>query len=100
MPVRRFGGYWSARVDSVNEPTDNSQDGTLQWRWEDLTWRNRVGDNPQWIAREALRRAVDIRDTNVIDARSLSARPVFLVDVLNRLCEVLNVETDHLWGQV
>jgi len=84
----------------VNEPTDKGQDGALQWRWEDLTWRNRVGDNPHWIAPEALRRAVDIRDTKVIDAGSLGARPVFLVDVLNKLCEVLRVETDDLWGQV
>ncbi len=33
-----------------------------------------------------------------IDPKSLRARPIFLVDVLNRLCEVLNIETDDLWG--
>ncbi len=69
--------------------------GELHWRWEDPTWPDRVGDDPSRIVREALRRAVDIRDKH--NSGPLAARPVFLVDVLNRLCEVLAVETNDLW---
>jgi hypothetical protein len=80
--------------------TENGQGG-LSWRWEDLAWRGRVGNDAERIAREALRRAVDIRDSDAASAPStLSARPVFLVDVLNRLCEVLNVRTEDLWDEV
>ena len=60
----------------MNDPADKGHDGTIQWRWEDLGWRSRVEDKPQWIVREALRRAVDIRDTTVTDSGSLRARPV------------------------
>jgi hypothetical protein len=88
-------------MNSVNDSTvSDGLDDAFHWRWEDPTWRSRVGNNPKSIAREALRRAVDLRDTNAADPRNLKARPVFLVDVLNRLCEVLDVETEDLWGQV
>ena len=73
---------------------EDSQGG-LGWRWEDLLWRERVGSDSERIVREALRRAIDIRDS-----ASLSARPVFLVDVLNKLCDVLNVRTEHLWDEI
>jgi hypothetical protein len=69
--------------------------GALHWRWEDPTWPVRVGEEPSRIVREALRRAVDIRDRH--SDEPLAARPVFLVDVLNRLCEVLAVDTKDLW---
>jgi hypothetical protein len=60
-----------------------------------------VGTDPERIVREAVRRAVDIRDSQAAEApSSLSARPVFLVDVLNKLCEVLNVSTERLWDEV
>jgi hypothetical protein len=84
----------------MNGTTDDGRESGLDWRWEDLAWRDNVGSNPKLITREALRRAVDIRDTNATDPLSLRARPVFLVDVLNRLCEVLNVATEDLWGKV
>ena len=75
--------------------------GGMSWRWEDLRWRERVGSDPERIVREALRRAVDVRDSESAKAPSgLSARPVFLVDVLNKLCEVLNVSTERLWDEV
>ena len=73
----------------------------FEWRWEDLRWRERVGNDSERIVREALRRAVDIRDSEAAAApSSLSARPLFLVDVLNKLCEVLNVRTERLWEEV
>jgi hypothetical protein len=71
--------------------------GDLSWRWEDLRWRERVGSDSERIVREALRRAIEMRDS---EAANLSARPVFLVDVLNKLCEVLNVRTERLWHEV
>jgi hypothetical protein len=71
--------------------------GDLSWRWEDLRWRERLGSDSERIVREALRRAIDMRDS---EAANLSARPVFLVDVLNKLCEVLNVRTERLWDEV
>ena len=73
---------------------EDSQGG-LGWRCEDLRWPERVGSDSERIVREALRRAIDIRDS-----ASLSARPVFLVDVLNKLCDVLNVRTEHLWDEI
>jgi hypothetical protein len=84
----------------MTSPTEEGQ-GALSWRWEDLGWRDRVGSDPESIVREALRRAVDIRDSDAAVAPSgLRARPVFLVDVLNRLCKVLNVRTEDLWDEV
>ena len=83
--------------------TDSVEDGEdgLGWRWADPDWRERVGSDPQRILREAFRRAVDIRDSEAAMApSSLSARPVFLVDVLNKLCDVLNVRTERLWDEV
>jgi hypothetical protein len=62
-----------------------------------LRWRERLGSDSERIVREALRRAIDMRDS---EAANLSARPVFLVDVLNKLCEVLNVRTERLWDEV
>lgn len=44
---------------------------------------------------EALRRAVDIRDTSA-QRIALRARPLFLVDVLNALCESMNVDSSDL----
>jgi len=65
------------------------------WRWEDLGWRERVGQDPTKILQEALRRAVDIRDE--ADKSRLGARPVFLVEVLNELCKVLQIDGSKLW---
>ena len=32
------------------------------WRWEDLRWRERIGTESAELVREAVRRAVDLRD--------------------------------------
>ena len=50
------------------------------WRWEDPRWREWTEDDPPKILSEALRRAVDIRDTSARQ-NPLGARPVLLVDV-------------------
>ena len=65
------------------------------WRWEDLGWRERVGQDPAKILQEALRRAVDIRDQ--ADKSRIGARTVFLVEVLNELCKVLEIDGSKLW---
>lgn len=66
------------------------------WRWEDPRWRDWTEEDPQRLLLEALRRAVDIRDTNA-QRIALGARPLFLVDVLNALCESMNVDDSDLW---
>ena len=62
------------------------------WNWADRGWQERVGTDPGELAKEALRRAVDIRDTGT------TSRAVFLVEVLNTLCHELNVDTSNLWA--
>ena len=71
--------------------------GQLKWRYEDLAWHDKVraGSDTNLLVREALRHAVDIRDKHTLEP--LGARPIFLVAVLNRLCEVLDVDTSELW---
>ena len=54
------------------------------WRWEQRSYRDHAGD-VEWLAREALRRAVDIRDQGV------TPRAVMLVDVLNLLKDALGL---------
>jgi hypothetical protein len=66
------------------------------WRWEDPRWREWTGDDPAKLLLEALRRAVDIRDSNAARI-SLSARPLMLVDVLNALGKSLQVSRSDLW---
>jgi hypothetical protein len=95
--LRRIGHL--GRPETMTDTIGDGQDG-LGWRWEDLGWRERVGSDPERIVREALRRAIDIRDSHAASApSSLSARPAFLVDVLNKLSEVLNVRTEDLWDE-
>ncbi len=65
------------------------------WRWEDLRWRDRMGGDTTQLVREAVRRAVDIRDWS--DGTGLTSRAVFLVEVLNSLCAALEVDTADLW---
>src|ERR1700683_950018 len=48
------------------------------WSWADPRWREWTGADPAKLVLEAIRRAVDIRDTNADETR-LSARPVMLV---------------------
>lgn len=66
------------------------------WNWEDPRWREWTEEDPQQILLEALRRAVDIRDTNA-QQRDLGARPLALVEVLNALSEAMNVDGADLW---
>jgi hypothetical protein len=65
------------------------------WTWSDPRWRQRVGDDAAATVREALRRAIDLRDLR--DGETRTGRPVFLVDVLNHLSDLLEVDTSSLW---
>jgi hypothetical protein len=51
-------------------------------------------------AREAVRRAVDVRDTPAETRSPDATRAVFLVAVLNHLTALLGVDTDELWDRV
>ena len=53
----------------------------------------RVGDSVDATVREALRRAIDMRDSGVSGNQG---RPVLLVDVLNHLSDLLSVDTTSL----
>jgi hypothetical protein len=55
------------------------------WRWEDPRWQDRVGPDHRAILDEAIRRAVDLRDTLADAGRSETSRAVMLVDVLHHL---------------
>ena len=67
------------------------------WRWEDPRWPVWTGNDPAKLVLEALRRGVDIRDRSAERAK-LGARPLMLVDVLNALCESLQVDGSELWS--
>jgi hypothetical protein len=67
------------------------------WTWSDPRWRDRVGDNAEATVREALRRAVDLRDTLAESENSDAGRAVFLVDVLNQLARLQGFDTSGLW---
>jgi hypothetical protein len=66
------------------------------WRWEDPRWREWTGNDATKILLEALRRAVDIRDTNA-QRIALEARPLVLMDVLNALSASLKVDVSDIW---
>lgn len=66
------------------------------WRWEDPRWREWTGGDSAELLLEALRRAVDIRDTNAQQI-PLRARPLILVDVLNALCASLDRGGADIW---
>jgi hypothetical protein len=66
------------------------------WRWEDSRWREWTEGDPQKLLLEALRRAVDIRDSNA-QQFALGARPVMLVDVLNALSVSMHGDVSDLW---
>jgi hypothetical protein len=67
-----------------------------EWTWSDPRWRQRVGDDVAATLREALRRAIDLRDLRE-GGESRGGRPMFLVDVLNHLGDVLEIDTSSLW---
>ena len=79
----------------MDDPQDPMPDYMGSWRWSDLDWRDQVGQDPTELLKEALRRAVDIRDQ--VDRSKLSARPVFLVAVLNELANALGIDTGNIW---
>jgi hypothetical protein len=58
------------------------------WVWSDPRWRASVGSDAEAVLREALRRAVDLRDTLAEAGSSDRSRAVFLVDVLNHLADL------------
>ena len=62
-----------------------------EWKWSDRAWRERVESNPEELIKEALRRAVDIRD------QGFTPRAVALVDVLNALCALMKIDVENLW---
>ena len=66
------------------------------WRWEDPRWREWTGNDAAKILFEALRRAVDIRDTNA-QRIALGARPLILLDVLNALSATLGIRGSDIW---
>jgi hypothetical protein len=67
------------------------------WTWSDPQWRDSVGTDAEAAAREALRRAVDLRDTLAEAGSNNTTRAVFLVDVLNHLADLQGFDTSELW---
>jgi hypothetical protein len=59
-----------------------------------------VGSDAEAALREALRRAVDLRDTLAEAGSGDTSRAVFLVDVLNHLAEIQGVDTSALWDRL
>jgi hypothetical protein len=63
---------------------------THGWQYHNRLYKEHAGD-PEWLVKEALRRAVDIRDQG-------TGRGTMLVDVLNMLSDALGYETySELW---
>jgi len=66
------------------------------WVWSDPRWRQRVGEDPEATLREALRRAVDLRDTLASQGNQETSRAVLMVAVLNHLTDLHGYNHD-LW---
>jgi len=71
-----------------------------RWRWSDPRWRVNVGSDAEAALREALRRAVDLRDTLAEAGSGDTSRAVSLVDVLNHLADIQGVDTSALWDRL
>jgi hypothetical protein len=67
--------------------------GSLDKRLRDLDWRERTGDDPERVYREAMRRALALREGG------LRGRVTILVDVLNRLGELLALDGTSVWDR-
>jgi hypothetical protein len=80
----------------VNDRDPQRPDYMHGWRWEDPRWREWTGNDATKILHEALRRAVDIRDTHA-QGSALEARPLVLMDVLNALSASLKVSGSDIW---
>jgi hypothetical protein len=72
-----------------NDGAAGSGDGLLK----DLDWRERTGNDPERVYREALRRAIVLRDGGT------PSRAVILWQVLTRLGELSAFDTNDLWGR-
>lgn len=81
---------------SVNDHDPEHPEYMHGWRWEDPRWREWTGNDSQKLLHEALRRAVDIRDTNA-QRIALQSRPLILLDVLNVLSASLQVGGSDIW---
>jgi hypothetical protein len=81
---------------SVNDDDAQCAEYMGGWRWEDPRWREWTGSDAGKLVLEALRRAVDIRDTNA-QGIGLAARPLVLLDVLNALSASLEVDASDMW---
>lgn len=63
------------------------------WSWSDAAWRDRVGGASDEALREALRRAVHLRDS-LAEGEASTTEAVMLVDVLNYACSLLEIRHD------
>ena len=71
----------------MDNQTDDPRHG---WNEHNRFYKERA-DDPEWLLREALRRAVDIRDEGI-------GKGTMLVSVLNLLSDALGYETyRELW---
>ena len=70
--------------------TDDWGYDTYGWQYDSRSYKDHAGD-AQWLMKEALRRAVDIREQG-------TGRGTMLVDVLNMLSDALGYDTySELW---
>lgn len=85
---------WNPGAVSDHDP--NRPDYMHGWRWENPRWPEWTGNDATKLLHEALRRAVDIRDTNA-QGMALGARPLILMDVLNALTASLQASGSDIW---
>jgi hypothetical protein len=79
-------------VGMEEHPTDERNG----WQYASRLYEQRSGD-PEWLMKEALRRAVDIRDLG--EGTDRGGRSVVLVAVLNALSNALGYDTySGLWS--
>ena len=72
------------------------------WDWANRNYKKHPND-AEWLLREALRRAIDIRDVSG-SGEPVSGRPAKLVDVLNALKDAMGLDPDAngwswLWSE-
>jgi hypothetical protein len=75
----------------MDDDGDDFGPGWADAHLNDLQWRARVGDDPEQAFREALRRAIALRDGGN------PHRAVVLVAVLQRLEELTGFDGSDLW---
>ena len=67
------------------------------WLWADPTWRERIDGDGNGILREAVRRAVHLRD-GLAEGQASTTEAVMLVDVLSEALTVFGVRGDDIWN--